>query len=832
MSSFSRFIRPVLFCTLIGLAVGFANAQGVKRLVLVKIDGLPFDSIDKYVKINNPETGRSTLPWFDEIFYKNGSRVENFYTRGISLSGPAWGMLDTGQHMQIKGNVEFDRFTLQTYDYLRFFAFYLDNFRKKRADMPAAEVMSQLQIPLLVDMFPFEKRYHSPQLYQRDNRWLNQLGSGFINLFPRNPIDLMNEYSMGFEFLAMTMKQNERDIADQVITQPQIDYFDYYDTAFDHVMHDNNDERSRLIELKKLDATLGRFWTGIQRSSRADETALVLLSDHGFNAEQGIFSQGFNLVTMLTGATGGGHHVMTKRRILLDYAVQGINPLVPAIITPSKDTYYLKGQHKEYPTALVDFDGNERSSIHLRESGLNEMHILLQQLQRNDLSPELRRAATEEFFKIVDDHRNHWQTSADQLNEELDALQRWIDTSEKLIKTLPKKFTPAEINLGLDKEPRRIEGLVRSEKQNILEYRKYVVTLRNLLKLDRNNFKPSSLKIEELIAPGSMGRSNSIFQMQNYVAGLRTAGMAAGPGGLDFEKSFETVNYFQLLKQQSIRSNTQPKVSNKPIDFIAIRVPLENIVSELPDDLRPNDNPVWLYGGEDKQALILSRETESGNISLRYLPVSGLKQDANGKLSFKIEEIAEGFPLKIFEDPDVSIPVDQRAAWLREWHTEIEWLHATHRGKYSNAVIGLNEQLDEHPVFDDNEPNLTSDEKLIRRFRNRQRQLTESDMLILANDHWNFDIRGFNPGGNHGSFFRVSTHATFMLAGGSKTGIPKGLEIDEPYDSLAVMPTILRLMGRVDLDNRPDPELYKMGYRRFPGRVVNEVLRGQTSSGK
>jgi hypothetical protein len=832
MVSYSRFIRPVLFCTLIALAVGFANAQGVKRLVLVKIDGLPFDSIDKYVKIKNPETGKSTLPWFDEIFYKNGSRVENFYTRGISLSGPAWGMLDTGQHMQIKGNVEFDRFTLQTYDYLRFFAFYLDNFRKKRADMPAAEVMSQLQIPLLVDMFPFERRYHSPQLYQRDNRWLNQLGSGFINLFPRNPIDLMNEYSMGFEFLAMTVKQNEREITDRVITEPQIDYFDYYDTAFDHVMHDNNDERSRLIELKKLDTTLGRFWTGIQRSSRADETALVLLSDHGFNAEQGVFSQGFNLVTMLTGAAGGGHHTMTKRRILLDYSVQGINPLVPAIITPSKDTYYLKGQQKEYPTALVDFDGNERSSIHLRESGLNEMHMLLQQLQRNDLSPESRRTATEEFFKLVDDHRPHWQTSADQLTEELDALQRWIDTAENLIKTLPKKFTRAEINLGLDKEPRRIEGLVRSEKQNILEYRNYVGTLRNLLKLDRNNFKPSSLKVEELIAPGSMGRSNSIFQMQNYVAGLKPAGIATGPGGLDFEKSFQTVNYFQLLKQQSIRSNTQPKVSNKPIDFIAIRVPLETIVNELPDDLRPNDNPVWLYGGEDKQVLILTRKTESGSISLRYLPVSGLKQDANGKLTFKIEEIAEGFPLKIFEDPDVAIPADQRSAWLGEWHSEIEWLHATHKGKYSNAVIGLNEQLDRHPVFDDNETNLTSDEKLIRRFRNRQRQLTESDMLILANDHWNFDIRGFNPGGNHGSFFRVSTHATFMLAGGSKTGIPKGLEIDEPYDSLAVMPTILRLMGRVDSDNKPDQELYKMGYRRFPGRVVSEVLTGQTSSVK
>jgi len=38
------------------------------------------------------------------------------------------------------------------------------------------------------------------------------------------------------------------------------------------------------------------------------------------------------------------------------------------------------------------------------------------------------------------------------------------------------------------------------------------------------------------------------------------------------------------------------------------------------------------------------------------------------------------------------------------------------------------------------------------RFRQRQRGLTEADMLILANNHWNFDVRGFNPGGNHGSF--------------------------------------------------------------------------------
>ena len=116
----SRYTRAVVFGVLLLVVAAAASAQGVKRLVVVKIDGLPFESVDRYVNKRDPKTGKSMLPWFEEIFYKNGARVENFYTRGISLSGPAWGMLDSGQHMQVKGNVEFDRFTQETYDYLRF----------------------------------------------------------------------------------------------------------------------------------------------------------------------------------------------------------------------------------------------------------------------------------------------------------------------------------------------------------------------------------------------------------------------------------------------------------------------------------------------------------------------------------------------------------------------------------------------------------------------------------------------------------------------------------------------------------------------------------------
>ncbi len=66
----------------------------------------------------------------------------------------------------------------------------------------------------------------------------------------------------------------------------------------------------------------------------------------------------------------------------------------------------------------------------------------------------------------------------------------------------------------------------------------------------------------------------------------------------------------------------------------------------------------------------------------------------------------------------------------------------------------------------------------MRDFARRKRELVEADMLIVAQDHWNFDVRGFNPGGNHGSFFRISTHSVFMVAGGPKTNLPQAVNID------------------------------------------------------
>jgi hypothetical protein len=820
----NRLLRVLVFLT---MAAGLAAGQGVKRVVVVKIDGLPSYYVDHFVRERDPKTGKSVLPWFDEVFYKNGSRVPYFYTRGMSLSGPSWGQLDTGQHLQIKGNVEYDRYTLHAYDYLNFFPYYLNYGLNKKVDMPAVEVMDQLKIPILSDAFPYDAKYTSSQLYQRGNDWA-VIASGFVNLFPGNTSDFIDEWTMGLNFRGTTVNQAERDITGKLVKRSQYDYYDYYDTQFDHVSHHNNDDASRLVTLKDLDRLIGKLWVAIQASPRADETALVLVSDHGFNSEEKTYSQGFNLVKLLASAAGGGHHVITKRRLMLDYSIKGIYPLVPLIRTSSNYSYYLKGQADAYPTALVDFDGNERSSIHLRNSDLNILHILLEQLQENRLSPEMKTAATDAFFRIIDDHRNDWRETADQTDAELDALQRWIEEQQKILPTLQMtstKKSPLPRRVG--EKNRRLAALVAIAVDAEADYRKYIATLRALLQLRAETFDASRIKIEAVISPGAMGDPNTIYQLQNYVIGLSLRGLTLGADKrLDLDKSFLRVNYFDLLSSQSVRSNVQPKVSNKPIDFVATRIPAEAISDP---DLRTNGDPIWLCGANGKQALLLSRDDGEGQ-SYRYIPIAGLSEDANGKVTYVMKEWDKGYPLKILEDENFSIPQPERVEWLSGWHSEADWFKAVHKTVYSNAIIGLNEQMDRHPIFNDDEKELTQDERLIRRFRERQRRLVEADMLILANNHWNFDVRGFNPGGNHGSFFRVSTNSTFMIAGGNATGIPRGLAVQEPYDGLSFMPTILALMGKIDARNNPVPDLYERGFRHFPGPVVKEIVNQVSTS--
>ena len=256
----------------------------------------------------------------------------------------------------------------------------------------------------------------------------------------------------------------------------------------------------------------------------------------------------------------------------------------------------------------------------------------------------------------------------------------------------------------------------------------------------------------------------------------------AADGSLDWERSFHYVDYFPALSSIEVHNNVQKEVGAKPVDFIAV----------------PLKQTVWLWRSPERQALIETRSNASGEMELHYVPVAHLCQDQNGELHYDHAAWGDGFPLELWEDPNLA----ESREWLDGWHTEREWLEAVHRTRYSNGIIGIIEALLIHPVADP--------------YLERKRELRAVDMIVFANDHWNFNVRGFNPGGNHGSFLRISTHSVLLFAGGRQTGIPRGERVETPYDSFSFAPTILTLMGK------PDPSM--------PGPVIHELVAGGAHS--
>jgi hypothetical protein len=77
---------------------------------------------------------------------------------------------------------------------------------------------------------------------------------------------------------------------------------------------------------------------------------------------------------------------------------------------------------------------------------------------------------------------------------------------------------------------------------------------------------------------------------------------------------------------------------------------------------------------------------------------------------------------------------------------------------YSNAVIGLHEFF--APWQPDAVPAIFGiavqrDWPVLERFAARKRRIVQADLLFVAADHWNFNVRGVTPAGNRGSSFRV-----------------------------------------------------------------------------
>jgi len=782
-------------------------AAAVKRVVIIKLDGVPENVLERELSRVDPITHKSTLPWMDRIFTQGGTRVDNFYVRAISLSTPSWSMLDTGQHLQIHGNAEFDRYTGHVYDYMNFFPFYVGYARSRTVDMPGVEVLDEQKIPLLIDRFPYAARYQSFQLYQRGVRW-KTLEDALPHHFSRSVRELLDEWTIGFELGSTVEEQTERELIAN-LSDPTVQYLDYFTGDFDHVAHAASDVQSQRLALQRIDALIGRVWTAIQATPLAAQTALIAVSDHGMNTQPGLYSQAYNLLHFFNSRAGGAHHVLTNRHPLDEFKLRGLDPFVSEVVTPSEESLYLKGEGNDYPTALLDLDGNERASVYLRNSAFNTLHILFKEINQSGADPSIRRAAIAAFFHVIDGHRSQWQVTIQQVSEELGALRRTMEQQRARVELEPRKWTKEQRNAGLDKAARRMAVQLDSWRDQERTYSAYARALSKLVALEPDDFKRHKLTAEDLIPKRAVGNPNSVRDIENYVAGPAAGGLVlASDGSLDFERSFERIDYPPLLASLSVRNNVQAGVAPRPIDFLAMSVP--QVAFSFPPSDTPTEDPIWLYASEEKQVLILSRENE-----LRYLPIRRLRQEAGGVVRFEPGALEPGLPLRFFEDDNLAVPGGDREAWLNSWHSEEEWFRATHQTAYSNGIIALREQF-LPPLLAPH--NVDADAALLARFNQRRRRLAEPDFLIFANDHWNFNVRNFNPGGNHGSFLRASTNAILLFAGGADTGIPRHRQVQQPYDSLSFVPTILDLMGM------------HAEAAQLPGRPIQEVLRGESAN--
>src|SRR3984957_20539452 len=414
--AWSRFL---LACALLAPA---ARAE-VKRVVIIKVDGLPERFIERYAGETGQggHAGRSRLPWINQVFGKNGAWLENFYVRGLSLSAPSWSMLDTGQHLEVRGNAEYDRYTLRGWDYLNFFPFYLSYGMSHSADMPGVELLDDERVPLLIDRFLYDEHYQRFQLFQRGAR-LDRLQSSLTVKFANRKIkDLFDEWETGFTMSDSVGQEMERELLAK-LKDPQIRYLDLYSGDYDHVAHLTNDRVAQFHVIEAVDSLIGRVWNAIEASPYPQSTMVVLVSDHGMNTEDGVYSQGYNLIEWFNSPAGGSHHVLTNRHPMTEFKLRGLDPFVSEVISPSTSATYLAGESAHYPTCVMDLDGNERASISVRNNSLNVIQILLDQLMRKKVTGHMRAAVLTALFATIDRVRPVWRRNVEELDTELSKL--------------------------------------------------------------------------------------------------------------------------------------------------------------------------------------------------------------------------------------------------------------------------------------------------------------------------------------------------------------------------------------------------------------------------
>jgi hypothetical protein len=628
-----------------------AATESRVRLVVIKVDGLSQETVDRFIDRVDRATGRYALPWIRRLFYDSGVRLEHFYARGISLSEPSWAIIDTGHEPLVKGNFEVDRRTGWASDHLNTVAIYYEVAKKRRVYPDAVEALDAAGIPLVSDAFRFEERETGIQLVRRGTKFYDFLEVGLGPV--KGPVsERFGDLLVGVDFKKSYLDATRKSFLDAV-ADPTKRYVDYYNPSIDEALHDDATDGAILHELQALDRVIGETHAAIEANETLDRTVVVVVSDHGQTYDpQGGYSQGINLIAYLASPDFGAHNVFTRSAVRSSYDVKGsvINPNIPGpIVTPSRQSIYLAHRPNQV-TCAFDFDGNERAQIQFRDPDLNRLEMLHQTVRARTIAARVRERASVDALAILDRRRQEWRGESAALCEQLEALREmkareteaiagyreWLaprlEAEKKKRPIAPIALAPfagrSKLNLvdgetDVKQRIRELEVDVGQIDRDLAEYGAYRDALDLRVAIDTPDaFRDAS---EAKLFPSyDLGRRLSVFDLVDYPVRLETAEAPDGTAKL----AFSSVNYFDLFADLRIRNAVRRDIGSKPVDFVAARLPLDDVRRELvasgmaESDLVGIASAVLVYESRDAQLLLVTRHGPSELDEVLAVPIA------------------------------------------------------------------------------------------------------------------------------------------------------------------------------------------------------------------
>jgi hypothetical protein len=837
-----------------------------KRLILIKVDGLPPDLLaaavyperDDLIKrlaygedfrrsvaLYRKQTGRDALmPNVRKYFYTDGTVCENMYAGTLTLSAAAWSVIDTGQPSVIKKHGTFSRDTCYLRSHLDGFRDTWDAFKRRGEKSSALWNLDQVGVSLMIDAYDLRRTWTSPQIYWRDanSEQLILMGKKWLNNDQRTAQDIarshLSRLVTGIDYVEFNQEVSAEMTARKVLERDltgreRYDYLSPFFTLIDHQQHIDPHPDNLIYWLVKLDTLVGRIFEAVERSQRRDETVVAMVSDHGSDIKPGRVSFSLPITRLFRTPLFGGHTVTT---LLVEDAFSALSSPILGIdftrVYESEYSPYGKKQNSrfgdgDYVTAFIDNFGNSRSDVNIRNNDLNRLHLILLRLQERPLLPE-RFARLRALFRQTLDQTRRW------LEPDVALLEDYHEGAKDLARHLAAKAD----NYSLDSAWRLRTEAERDAPQ--------IPALRTLLSIQ---FEPGGpgpffddvfskpFSISDFIPKKYLGRQNSLHQLAHYTVGLGEnldwVETTVDPQGRPVD-----MNYFEILSNYQA-ANAPGEGLGNPFDIIAVKAPATEVEKALRRhgllaDSETVREAVWVKstardnprkGGE---ALVV----QSPDGRIKYVPVRDLEQHADGQVTFLPVDDLD--PLALLRGTGFAADGQaQPLEWLRAFHPLQDWLRAVHQTEYATTVTTLLDIFDnpvdefvDSPDFEKYLIYFSSDQLKQRYLRGLKRKYAGqiADFIVWSNDLWNFNSKARTSGGSHAAIKPIVTRMTFMAWGGGRTGISRGRAVSDVFTSLDIAPTLFRAVGMLDDNNgviRDPASIPERPFHRFPGRVID-----------